>query len=145
MKKILGLVFAGTEDGNPGLLLLRVFAGLAMMTHGVPKLMAGPETWAGIGGVLTGIGMPGPAVFWGFMAAVAEGVGGGALALGLATRWSASLVAFTMTVAALVAHRNDPFDVREKALLFLFIALLYVFKGGGRYSADRGIRRCCGG
>jgi len=141
VKKILSWVFGGTGDGNIGLLLLRVFAGAAMMTHGVPKLLGGAETWRGVGSVLAGIGVPGPAVFWGFMAAVSEGAGGLALALGLATRPAAAMIAFTMTVASFVAHRGDPFAKRELALLFLFVGLLYLFKGGGRYSADRAIGR----
>ena len=137
IQRILSIVCGGTRDPNIGLLLLRVFTGAAMMTHGIPKLMGGPRTWNGVGSVMTGIGAPGPAVFWGFMAAASEGVAALGLALGLATRLSAALMAFTMVIAAFVAHANDPFSTREKALLFLFIGLFYVLKGAGRYSIDR--------
>lgn len=139
MKKLLKWIFSGMGDGNIGWLLLRVAAAAFMMTHGVPKLLGGPQTWKGVGSVLTGIGVPGPAVFWGFMAAIAESAAALAWAAGLATRLSAALVAFTMTVAAFVAHRADPFARKEMALLYLVIALAFVLKGAGRYSLDRAV------
>ena len=136
MKKIIKYLFITSDDGNLGLLLLRVFLGAAMLTHGIPKITAGPEMWEGVGGVMTKLGAPGPAVFWGFMAAVAESVGALFLLLGAFTTIASFLIAFTMGIAAFVAHAADPFDVKEKALLFLFGALLFLLKGAGRYSVD---------
>lgn len=136
MRTLVSRLFVTSPDGNLGLALLRVFAGIGMMTHGIPKLKGGPETWAGLGSVLTGIGAPGPDVFWGFMAAVAEGIGGGLLLLGAGTPVAAFLIAFTMGIAAFVVHAQDAFAKKEMALLYLFIALLFLFKGAGRYSVD---------
>jgi len=137
MRKFLRFCAGDTTDGNAGLALLRLFAGAAMMTHGVPKLLGGPELWQKVGSVMSAIGVPGPAVLWGFLAALAESLGALALALGVLTRASAALVAFTMSVAAFVAHRADPFSKRELALLYLAVMLLFVLKGGGKYSVDR--------
>ncbi len=140
MKKLLAFLGGDVKDFNVGFLFLRVFAGIAMMTHGIPKIIAGPGLWRGLGGVMARMGVPGPAVFWGFMASLAESAGALGMALGLLTRLSAGLLAITMAVAAFVAHAKDPFEAREKALLYLFIALLYAFRGPGRISADRLIR-----
>ncbi|MBU1694955.1 MAG: DoxX family protein [Verrucomicrobia bacterium] len=141
MKRFLSRLFITSDDGNLGLLLLRVFVGAAMMTHGIPKIMGGPEFWAKVGGVMAKIGVPGPAVAWGFMAAMAEGVGSFLLLLGAFTTISSFLIVFTMSVAAFVAHSADPFATREMALLYLFIALFFLLKGAGRYSVDALIRR----
>lgn len=141
VKKIMNYLFITSDDGNLGLLLLRVFLGAAMLTHGIPKITAGPEMWEGVGGVMTKLGAPGPAVFWGFMAAVAESVGALFLLLGAFTTIASFMLAFTMAVAAFVAHAADPFDVKEKALLYLVGALLFLLKGAGRYSVDSIILR----
>lgn len=56
--------------------------------------------------------------------------------LGLATRIATIPLIITMSFAAFVAHASDPFDVKEKALLYLtaFVALLLT--GPGRFSVD---------
>ncbi|OQA23982.1 MAG: DoxX [Verrucomicrobia bacterium ADurb.Bin345] len=141
IKKLLSFVFITSDDKNIGLLLLRVFVGIGMLTHGIPKITGGPEFWAGLGGVMTGIGVPGPTVFWGFMAAVAESVGALLLVFGACTTVASFLIVSTMTVAAFVAHASDPFATREMALLYLFCALFFMLKGAGRYSVDRLIKR----
>ena len=132
IKKLLSFVFITSDDKNIGLLLLRVFVGIGMLTHGIPKITRGPEFWAGLGGVMTGIGVPGPTVFWGFMAAVAESVGALLLVFGACTTVASFLIVSTMTVAAFVAHASDPFATREMALLYLFCALFFMLKGAGR-------------
>jgi putative oxidoreductase len=136
MKKLLSFLFITSPDANLGLFLFRGFLGVGMMTHGIPKLTAGPETWAGLGSVMTGLGAPGPEVFWGFMAAGAEGAGGALLLLGAGTTIASFLIAFTMAVAIFVVHEQDPFAKKELALLYLFGALLFLFKGAGRFSVD---------
>lgn len=141
MRKLLSYLFVVSDDRNIGLLLLRIFAGIGMLTHGVPKIMGGPELWEKVGGVMSKIGVPGPAVLWGFMAAVAESVGALLLLLGALTTIASFLILFTMTVASLVAHAGDPFARREMALLYLFIALCFMLKGAGRYSVDKLLAR----
>ena len=57
---------------NLGLLVLRVGIGVCFMIHGWPKIAGGPEQWTQLGGAVGNFGIPGPTVFWGFMAAFAE-------------------------------------------------------------------------
>lgn len=141
MKKISSFLFITSDERNIGYLLLRVFVGIALMTHGIPKIAGGPERWESLGGVMGSIGIPGPAVFWGFMAAVAESVAALFLVVGAFTTISSFLIVVTMAVAAFVAHARDPFATRELALFFLFSSLLFMLKGAGRYSMDGLIRK----
>ena len=119
-----------------GLLVLRVFTGLALaLAHGRGKF---PPSERFIDGVAR-VGFPLPEVFaWG--AAGSELIGGTLLALGLLTRPSAALIAFTMGTAAFIRHAPDPFSGKEKALLFGLVALLFVLAGAGRYSIDALLR-----
>ena len=45
-----------------------------------------------------------------------------------------------MFVAAFGRHLNDPWDVKELSVLYLAIALVFVFKGSGRFSIDHLIK-----
>ncbi|MFN2240048.1 MAG: DoxX family protein [Thermoanaerobaculia bacterium] len=117
---------------DAGLLVLRVFAGLALaFGHGLGKLPPSPGFVEGVGEM----GFPLPALF-AWAAAVSEFAGGLLLAAGLLTRPSSLLILFTMATAALIRHAPDPFSSKEKALLFLFVALLFLLAGAGRYSLD---------
>lgn len=133
IKKIL---FGGQRDlsfaANLGSLLLRVFTGLALMFgHGMAKI----QDPSGIIGGAGKLGFPMP-TFFGWAAALSEFAGAGLLVLGLFTRVSSFFVATTMTVAFIGVHFSDPFEKQEKALLYLFIALLFVLKGAGDWSVD---------
>jgi putative oxidoreductase len=142
------LVFGGTGGAtsvaDAGLLVLRVFAGLALaLAHGLGKLPPPQPFIDGVGR----LGFPVPTVF-AWSAALAEFGGGLLLALGLATRPAAVFIAITMWVAAFLQHRADPFLGKERALLFLFIAVAFMLTGAGRYSIDaliRGKRRSARG
>ena len=46
----------------------------------------------------------------------------------------------TMVVATFVIHANDPFAVKEQALVYLVIFTLMFFTGPGRFSVDALIR-----
>ena len=68
-----------------GLLILRLGFGFGFVWyHGGPKLLGGPERWTGTGDAIANFGLGGGFVFWGFLAALAEGLGGLLFALGLA-------------------------------------------------------------
>ena len=139
--RIREILFGGTGGGSKtadiGLALLRVLAGVAMaINHGAGKIQDPSKV---IGGAER-LGFPAP-TFFGWMAAISEFFGGILLALGLATRPAAFLLACTMFTAAFVAHASDNFARREPALLFLFIALLYLLAGSGRYGVDALLRR----
>ena len=126
------LAFATDSDSNPGLLVLRVFIGLAMLTHGWGKLFGGLEKFTGF---VASLNIPAPTVT-AFLAAFAESIGAILLAVGLLTRPAAFLLASTMAVAALVAHGGQGFAAQESAWLYFFPALLFLFKGAGKWSLD---------
>jgi putative oxidoreductase len=133
---LLGYNTAG-PIGDLGLLILRVFAGLALaLAHGINKVPPSEGFVNRIGG----FGFPAPEVF-AWMAGFAELGGGILLAIGLATRPAAFIIVINMAVAVSFAHADDPFRVKELALLFLFVAAMYAFVGGGRYSIDRLLNR----
>ena len=128
---------AGSKQADAGLALLRVYTGLAMaLTHGLAKLRDPDKIIEGT----RGMGFPAPMLF-GWMAILAEFGGGLLLAIGLATRPGAFLIASTMSVAALIAHRGDPFAKKELAVTYLMIAALFLFTGSGRYGVDPLLRQ----
>jgi putative oxidoreductase len=122
---------------NVGLALLRMFSGLALaFGHGIAKI---PPSEGFIEGVRN-LGFP-VAAFFAWAAASSEFFGGLLLAAGLLTRPAAFFILITMSVAAVLWHAADPFGVKEKALLFAFIALAFVLIGSGKYGIDSVFRR----
>ena len=122
---------------NTGLLILRVGLGAMMMFHGFPKIMGGPDKWAIIGGSMSVIGINFIPAFWGFMAAISEGLGGFLLLLGLFFRPVNMLLVFTMLIAALV-HINKGEGIMGAShaieLGIVFFGLIFI--GPGKYSVD---------
>jgi putative oxidoreductase len=120
-----------------GLLILRVFSGLALaLAHGWRKV---PPS-EGFIGMVGRMGMPAPEVF-AWLAAFAEFGGGLLIALGLLTRPASFLVVGHFVLVVLLAHAGDPFGDRELPLFFLVTALLFLLAGAGRYSVDAALRR----
>ena len=130
------LLFGGSGGGSQaadvGLLVLRLFTGLAfVLAHGLPKLRNPSQI---IGG-LSAMHVPAPTLM-GWLAILGEFGGGLLIALGLATRLGAFLVACTMCVAGFFVHHSDPFQMKELAFAYLSIAIALMCTGAGRYSAD---------
>ena len=120
-----------------GLLILRVGVGLAMaLAHGLGKI---PPS-QGFIEATAGMGFPIPVLF-AWAAALSEFLGGLLIAIGLATRPAALMLAFTMATAAFVAHGPDPFSDKEMAFVYLVASLTLVATGAGRYAVDRALRR----
>jgi putative oxidoreductase len=114
-----------------GLLVLRVVAASFMLTHGWPKLQkifAGDWTFADP----VGIG-EGPSLL---LAALAEFGGSVLVLIGWKARLAAIPVVFTMLVAGILVHANDPWAKKELALLYGACFAAVVFLGAGRYSVD---------
>ncbi|HLW15365.1 MAG TPA: DoxX family protein [Flavobacteriaceae bacterium] len=116
-----------------GLLILRAGFGLTMVfAHGYPKLMKvinGDMAFMdpfGIGQAPTLI-----------LAVITEVIFPLLIVIGLKTRLASIPVAITMAAAFFVVHANDPFDIKEKALLFLIGFVVISLLGSGRYSIDR--------
>ena len=100
--------------------------------HGVGKVPPSEEFTKGI----ADMGFPAPN--WFAWAAGLSELGGGILiALGLMTRPASFFLGITMFVAAFIRHATDPFMRKEKALLFLSLAVFFTLVGAGRYSLDR--------
>jgi putative oxidoreductase len=132
-----GSSIATTGMGEVSLFALRVYAGLAMlMAHGLGKVPPS-ERFIGVVGEM---GFPMPTLF-AWSAGLAESVGGALLALGLLTRPAAFSLAFTMGVAALVRHAEDPFTKQELPLLYFFVYILFMMVGSGRIGLDRFFRK----
>ncbi len=136
MKDVYKYLWTTRAERNVAYLAFRIFTGLALLSHGWPKLMAGPDKWESLGGIMGTIGIPGPAVFWGFMAAFAESIGAILLTIGLLTPLAGLLIGITMLVAVLVAHGSDPFSAKELGLFYLFSSILFMLKGAGSFSLD---------
>ena len=125
-------LFGADSDANVGLLILRVFIGGALLTHGWGKMFGGLEQFSGF---VASLGVPAPQVM-AFLAAFAESFGAILLAIGLLTRPAAFLIVATMAVAICGAHKGQPFAAQEAAWLYLVPALFFLLKGAGRWSAD---------
>jgi putative oxidoreductase len=110
-----------------GLLVLRVLAGIGILTHGIPKLrdLKGTQAW------MRSIGFPSVA---GVIAAVVETVGGILLILGVATQWVALVLLLNM-LGALIHHvqAKDSFNKMEDAYLYAVIFSVLVLAGGGAW------------
>ena len=121
-----------------GLLIMRIGLGVMMVLHGYPKLIGGPEKWTSIGNAMKNIGMVSYPTFWGFMAAITEGLGGVLLILGLAFRPACLLLLFTMVMAS-INHFSKGDDIMKAShaieLAFVFFGLF--FAGPGRHSIDK--------
>ncbi|WP_293302473.1 DoxX family protein [Pedobacter sp. UBA4863] len=122
---------------NTGLLILRVGLGAMMMVHGFPKIMGGPDKWALLGGSMKVIGIDFIPAFWGFMAAISEGLGGFLLLLGLFFRPVNILLAFTMVIAALVHFgKGEGIMGASHAIEIGIVFFSLIFIGPGKYSVD---------
>lgn len=124
---------------DSGLLILRIGLGLSFMfLHGYPKLAGGPEMWKMVGGAMANIGIDFFPAFWGFMAGLAEALGGLLLLLGMLFRPAVLFMAITMLIAGInhlaagdgLAGASHPLE-----LMLVFIALFLI--GPGKYSVDK--------
>lgn len=127
------------RDG--ALLLLRLGVGLGFFWyHGWPKLSGGPERWAGVGGAMESLGLGFAPVVFGFLAALAESLGGLLLAFGLFTRPAILALAAVMFVATInhwVTGQGTPAHSFKN--FFFLVGLVAI--GPGRYSLDHWLTR----
>jgi putative oxidoreductase len=122
-----------------GLLIARVAAGLVVAPHGFYKAMGGA---AGLAAGLAKGGMPAPTLL-AWCATLAELVGGLLMVVGLATRFAAASVAFTLTVAWMLIHSGDIAKIGaqggaafEYPFLLSMVAIAIAVAGPGMYSID---------
>ncbi|EFK35054.1 DoxX [Chryseobacterium gleum] len=119
------------------LLVVRVFVGFAMLSHGFPKLQMLLE-----GGKIEFFDFMGlgPQVSL-ILTVFAEFVCSILLILGLFTRVALGFLIFTMIIAGFIVHGADPFEKRELALVYLSVYLLLMVIGAGKVSVDHMIEK----
>lgn len=117
--------------GSLGLLILRLSVGSLMLTHGLPKLLNFSEMLTKFADPI-GLGVP-----LSLTLAVGAEVGCSLLLIvGLATRFAAFPLLFTMGVAFFLVHGADPLGEKELSLIYLLTYLSLLFTGPGRFSLD---------
>jgi putative oxidoreductase len=128
MKKFLGYLPLSLDLG---LLILRTGAGLALMTHGWPKLQNFGERapkFADPFGIGPEISL-GLVVFAEFFCSLL-------LVLGLYARLALIPLIINMGTIVFMVHGSDPFAKKELAVLFLISFVSLFFTGPGKYSID---------
>lgn len=130
-----------SNDASPplvswALLLLRLFAGLLMVSHGLEKLQnfdtysQGFPDPIGLGSELSLM-----------LVIAAELFASIFVIIGFLTRLSLIPLIFSMSVALFVVHSGDPLHVKELAILYLLIYIVLFLTGPGKMSIDRLIFR----
>src|ERR1700753_480185 len=90
---------------NLGLLILRIGLGILFIYHGLPKLLGGPENWEKLGTAAGAVGIHFLPIFWGFLCAVTETIGGILVVVGLAFRPACLLMTVNLIVAAAFTYK----------------------------------------
>lgn len=121
-----------------GLFVLRVFIGGMMIAHGVPKIMGGPDQWEWLGKQMALLGITFFPVFWGFLAALTETLGGLLLLIGFYTRVAAFFLFGVMLVATLYhLESGHGFAKTSHAAELGIVFLALIFLGSGKFGWDR--------
>jgi putative oxidoreductase len=122
---------------NFGLLIIRIGLGIMFIYHGFPKLTGGPHKWEEIGKATNYVGIHFWPMFWGFMAAVVEAIGGVLLIIGWQFRLVCLLLVINLIVAALVTYSGGGISDASHAIEDAVVFAGLVFLGPGKYSADK--------
>ncbi len=121
-----------------GLFLLRVVVGVIMIIHGVPKFLGGTETLKEVGSAMANLGVTYAPVFWGFMAAFSEVLGGLLLIVGFLFRPACFFLGFTMVIATLLNYSiESSFGSVAHPLTMTFLFFSFMFIGPGRFSVQK--------
>ena len=114
------------------ILIIRLFVGISMLTHGLPKLeklVANDNiefmNFLGLGSAISLVLV----VFAEFLCSVF-------IILGFLTRFSAIPLMITMLIAFFVVHSSDLYATKELSLVYFFFYLTIFILGSGRFSLD---------
>lgn len=121
----------GKDMQDKALLVLRIVAGIVFVLHGWGKLTGNPsiEMFAGMVG---GLGFPMP-MFFAWVVALTEFVGGLALILGILVRPAAILLSIVMLVALFMVKKMA-FPAADVDLVLLGVSVALALTGPGRFS-----------
>jgi putative oxidoreductase len=130
-------------ESNSGLspLILRITAGVIFIAHGGQKLFSwfGGYGLEGTGQWMESIGLS-PGYLMALVAGSAEFFGGLFLLLGLLTRFSSSVLAFTMLIAIFSVHFENGFFMSANGYEFAFAlfgaSIAIMLSGAGKLSLD---------
>ncbi len=138
-----------TGGKDKALLAIRIAAGIVFVLHGYGKLTGNPSLEV-FSGMLANIGFPMP-MFFSWVVALTEFLGGLALIAGIFTRPAGILLSVVMLVA-ITAVKKLSFPMADPDLALLGIAIAVAFAGPGRLSVagmmmkdKKGKDDCCGG
>ena len=122
-----------------GIAALRIIPSFYMFYyHGLRKITNGTKTWNWVGeAVMPMVGIEFGYVFFGFLAALSEGVLTWFVIIGLWTRISSIFLMITMLMAG-VYHLVDG-EAAELAFIYFSIYLVICILGPGKYSLDQKI------
>jgi putative oxidoreductase len=118
--------------------ILRVAAGVLLVTHGFGKIM----NPFGAAGMVESLGFY-PGVFWSPLLAATEFFGGIMVAIGLLTR-PASFAAMIVLLVTVYFHgivKAEGLGGAEKSILWAAIFLFFAIRGGNRHSVDARLGR----
>lgn len=105
--------------------------------HGWSKITAGSELWKKVGSSISNfIGLDFLSIPLGFMASFSESIASLLIMVGLFTRPSAFLLAFTMLVASFKNLSAKGIDGSELSLIYFFLALIVFINGSDKFSLD---------
>ena len=138
MKNLENLLEKKLSD-DMGKIILRFTLGFLMVLHGYSKLVNG------IVGIIMRLVNDGFPELLAYGVYVGEIIAPIMIIMGLFTRISSAIYAFTMFFAIYIAHSSDVFTINEKSggsvielqLLFMFGAIALMFLGAGKYSVDK--------
>ena len=118
--------------------LLRVVAGLLLVTHGYGKII----NPFGAVGMVESLGFY-PGVFWSPLLAATEFFGGILVAIGLFTRPAAfaAAIALLVTVYFHGIVKAEGLGGAEKSILWTAIFLFFAIRGGNRHSLDARLKK----
>ena len=122
------------KTGDLTFAILRIVAGIAMITHGYGKFM---DPYAAVG-MVESLGFY-PGIFWSPVLSYSEFFGGILLAIGLFTRPAAvaTTIILLVTVYFHWIFKEQGWSGSEKSVLWAAITLFFVSHGGGKISVDR--------
>lgn len=123
---------------NPSIAILRIIAGLALVTHGYGKIM---QPMGNID-FLESIGFW-PGEFWSPLLACTEFFGGLLLAIGFLTRPAAlfTTIVLLVTVWFHWIVQDQGYGGSEKSILWAAITFYFFIHGGQHYALDKLMKR----